>query len=78
VFSTEHREVAGVVGDHQLLVRTGDRVVERDLQRALGNGMRMPKLATSTPNSLSLVEVSGSGKVASPPTSTAATPSAIA
>lgn len=30
-----------VVGDHQFLARTGDRVVEHDLQRALGDGVRI-------------------------------------
>ena len=68
-----------VVGDHELLVRPGDRVVDGDFQRALGLRVRVAEAdATSTPISFSFVDVSGSGNVPAPPASCAATISAIA
>ena len=67
-----------VVGDDELGVAALHRVVECHLERASVAASASPKLATSTPSSLSLVEVSAAVKLAVPPVSRSASTSAIA
>ena len=67
----------GVVGEHQFGVGLVHRVVDGDLEAVLGVApIASPKLATSTPSSLSLVDRSASGNSAAPSSSRSATTSA--